>query len=56
MILYLMYGIKIMYVRQREEMVTKQNMDSFLSVILQNGYIEKLTNGAYTRTNEFKST
>ena len=48
MILYLMYGIKIMYVRQREEMVTKQNMDRFLSVILKNDYNETLTNGAYT--------
>lgn len=47
MVLYKMYGIKIQYIRQTEDMTAKQVMDELFSVILQYGYIEKLTDGEY---------
>lgn len=47
MILNLMYGINIAYVRQTEDMTAKQELDKFLDVITQNGYIEKMTDGKW---------
>lgn len=41
------YGTVIAYVRQTDNMLMPKNLDIF-STILENGYIDKLTNGKYT--------
>lgn len=47
MILFLMYGIQTAYIRQKDYMTAKQNLDKLLSVIQQYRYIEMLTDGKY---------
>ena len=53
MILNLMYGIQIAYVRQNEKMTAKQNMDRLTEVINTYRYVEKLTDGEYNSTYYF---
>lgn len=47
MILFFMYGAPFVYVRQREQMTAKQNIDKLFNVIVAYRYIEKLSNGEY---------
>ena len=47
MILNLKYGLISAYLRQTSDEVTPKEMRNFLNVILNNGYIQKLTNGKY---------
>lgn len=41
------YGTKLQYIRSSHDMITPSKAGSLFSVIVQNGYIEKLTGGKY---------
>lgn len=41
------YGTVTMYVRQKKDMIAPKNASSIFNVVVENGYIEKLTNGEY---------
>ena len=45
--LYVTYGIEIQYIRQRETQLAPSRAGSLCDVIINNGYISKLTNGKY---------
>ena len=47
LLLYKMYGCVTQYIRQYDEMLAPKNMRNLFDVIIQNGYIEKLTEGKY---------
>ena len=47
MILWAMYGVISGYIRQIDEMVTPKEMKNFMNVIINNGYIQKITGGKY---------
>ena len=47
MVMNAMYGTQIQYIRQRASMITKKDTEQLFSVIVQYGYIEKITNGRY---------
>ena len=40
-------GIQIQYIRQRETQITPMHISKLCAVIVDNGYIEKITNGRY---------
>lgn len=42
-----LYGTKLQYIRASHDMITPSKAGSLFSVIVQNGYIEKLTGGKY---------
>lgn len=42
-----LYGTKLEYIRSSHDMITPSKAGSLFSVIVQNGYIEKLTGGKY---------
>lgn len=42
-----LYGTKLQYIRSSHDMITPSKAGSLFSVIVQNGYIEKLTGGKY---------
>ena len=45
--LHICYGIEIQYIRQREAQLAPKNAENLCDVIINNGYIEKLTKGKY---------
>lgn len=47
MLLWAKYGAISAYVRQSEDMITPKEMKNFMNVIINNGYIPKITNGKY---------
>lgn len=47
LIMYWQYGTQIQYVRQSNENITPKYSRSLFNVILQNGYIDKITDGVY---------
>lgn len=47
MLLWMKYGAISAYIRQSDEMVTPKEMKNFMNVIINNGYIPKITNGQY---------
>lgn len=47
MVMNKLYGTEIQYIRQSEDMIAPKNLNKFMDVIIQNGYIEKLTDGKY---------
>lgn len=47
MILNLKYGLISAYLRQNSDDVTPKEMANFMNVIINNGYVQKLTNGRY---------
>ena len=47
MLLWAKYGACSAYIRQSEDQITPKEMKNFLNVILNNGYIQKITNGRY---------
>lgn len=42
-----LYGTEIAYMRTREDMITKKNIEKLFNVIVEFGYVEKLTDGRY---------
>lgn len=47
MVMNKLYGTHIQYLRSREEMIVKKNSEDLFTVIVREGYVEKLTNGQY---------
>ena len=47
MLLWMKYGAISAYIRQSDEMVTPKEMKNFMNVIINNGYVPKITNGQY---------
>lgn len=47
MVMHEEYGTVTMYVRQRKDMIAPKNASSMFSVIVENGYIQKITNDRY---------
>ena len=47
MLLWAIYGAVTAYIRQSEDMITPKEMQNFMNVILEHGYIQKITNGEY---------
>lgn len=47
MVMNKLYGTVIQYIRQSEDMITPKNIKSMMSVIIQYGYIDKITGGKY---------
>lgn len=47
LILYWMYGSPSVYLRQLDSYVTPTQLNNLFDVVVQNGYIEKITDGAY---------
>lgn len=47
LIMHELYGTVIQYIRQSEDMITPKYLKNFMNVIIQNGYIEKITSGKY---------
>lgn len=43
-----MYGTQIMYIRQRDDMITRKNTIQLFDIILEYGYVEKLTDGKFS--------
>lgn len=52
-ILFLMYGITIPYIRQRPDMISRQNIEKLFEVIRTFGYIQDLTDGLYNNVYYF---
>lgn len=52
-ILYLMYGITTPYIRQKPDMIAKQNIEKLFEVIRVHGYIKELTDGQYNNVYYF---
>lgn len=48
-----LYGTQIQYIRQNKDMIAPKNLNQFLDVIVQHGYIEKLTDGKYNNCEYF---
>lgn len=53
MILNLKYGMISAYLRQSPDEVTPKEMANFMNVIINNGYVQKLTNGEYNGVRYF---
>ena len=47
MLLWQKYGAISAYIRQSDEMVTPKEMKNFMNVIINNGYVPKITGGKY---------
>lgn len=47
MLLWAKYGAVSAYIRQNTDMITPKEMKNFMNVIINNGYIQKITNGRY---------
>lgn len=47
MVMYQLYGTVTMYLRSRKDMIAPKNSSSLFNVIIENGYIEKITGGKY---------
>lgn len=47
LVMHQLYGTKIQYIRQSEDMITPKNLKNFMDVIIQHGYIKKITEGQY---------
>lgn len=47
LILWWMYGSPVVYLRQLDSFVTPTQLDNLFDVVVQNHYIEAITNGAY---------
>ena len=47
MLLWKKYGAMSAYIRQSDDMVTPKEMKNFMNVIINNGYIQKITGGEY---------
>lgn len=47
MLLWAKYGAISAYIRQSDDMITPKEMKNFMNVIINNGYIQKITGGKY---------
>lgn len=47
MLLWKKYGVISAYIRQSDDMITPKEMKNFMNVIINNGYIQKITGGEY---------
>ena len=48
-----LYGTQIQYIRQVRDMIAPKNLNQFMDVIINNGYIEKVTDGKYNSCEYF---
>ena len=48
-----LYGTQIQYIRQVRDMIAPKNLNQFMDVIVNNGYIEKVTEGKYNSCEYF---
>ena len=48
-----LYGTQIQYIRQVRDMIAPKNLNQFMDVIVNNGYIEKVTDGKYNSCEYF---
>lgn len=53
MVMNKLYNTQIQYIRQSKDMIMPKNLNQFMDVIINNGYVEKITDGQYNSCEYF---